>query len=309
MTKKSALLAYGLPLTVLFTSCVNLSQINTFATASVTSLQTASSNYTYAQSYQDFDCRNATGIYYYPQTAADINQAFGTTVTCNADSSKKADQILSTMNQVISAYLTALGNLSDSKAVNYNFSNLTGAIDSNSLIQSKLSITTTQWTSLGKIATTLSNDLMNAYRKKKLKDIITKTDPDFQIVLAAYIRQMQGFEKILGYDSSWLVNMYDNYFIMLFKAKTVDSLKSMRISSYEASLVYQDYLSQQTKIQSYKSMTDKFIAALQKIKDGHATLAKDVDRLNEDAVKQALNQYSTDISGLTVDFNSLKSKK
>jgi hypothetical protein len=288
-------------LLTIYTSCVDLSHINTFATASVTSLQAQSSNYSYAQSCMDFDCR--IGIYYYPTGNADLPKAFSPAAPCNCDTPKKADQALSIMNQVLSAYLTSLAKLSDSKVVNYNFTNLVNAIDSNSLVSSRLSIKSSDWSSVGKIATILSNDLMDAYRKKKLKDIIKKSDPDFQVVMAAYIKQMQQFESIiLENDLVWLDNNYSQYFID-------NVIKAKAISPYEAAQVYQDYLNERAKITSYKSMTDVFIAALQKIKDGHSTLAKELDHLSTDDVKQVLNQYSTDISSLVSDFNSLKKTK
>ena len=290
---------YALGFAVLLTSCVNLEHINSFATASVSSLQAQSSNYSYGQSCLDFDCRN--GVYYYPDTASDLYKAFYDTSSCDCDAFKKADQALAVLNQVVSAYLTGLGKLSDSKAVNYNFTGLVGAIDSNSLAKSKLSITSAQWTSVGKIATILANDMMNVYRKNRLKAIIQKADPDLQIVLAAYIKEMKRFQKIiLGDDVKWLQNKYSDFF-----QKNV-TIRAPRVSPYEAALVYQDYLNDKAKILAYSQMTDPFIAALQKVQAGHAELAKEFDHLTRDDVKQAINGYSADISSLVQDYNSFK---
>jgi hypothetical protein len=295
MNKTPAIGLYSFLLITLAASCVNLEHINTFATASVKSLNSQqSTGYSFTQSCLDFDCR--PDIYSYPATDNDLPAAFGPAPACDCDAFKKADKALNTLNGVVTAYLTGLGNLSDGKAVNYNYGDLVNAVDSNALL-SKLSISSAEWTSVGKIATIVSNDLMNAYRKKKLKDIIKKTDPAFQIVISAYIKGMQRFEKsLLQDDLLWLMDKYSTY------------LKAHRdrLSPYEAGQVYAAYLSERAKILTYKSINETFITALQKIADGHAALAKEADHLTEDTIKQLINQYSADISALLTELSTFK---
>ena len=75
-----------------------------------------------------------------------------------------ADKTLDLFNNVLTAYLTGLAYLSDNKAVNYNFDNLIKAVDVDA-IKNVLPITKSDLTSLGKLATIISNDLMDLYRK------------------------------------------------------------------------------------------------------------------------------------------------
>ena len=284
---------------LLLISCANLSQINNFATVSVKALASENSiGYSFTQSCTEFDCaiKNAMPIYYYP-TVEQLRVAFGPGPVCNCDSFKNADKTLTTMNAVLTAYLTGLANLSDSKTVNYNYSNLVSAINAN---DTKFKLSGDEVTSLGKIATVISNDLMNTYRRNKLKKIIPASDPDIQIIITAYVRGLNYFEKfILKNDQDFLTNWYSGYL------KDNDT----KLSPIEKAKIYQDYLDQKAKLLSYQSLVDNYVAALKKIQSGHAELAKDAGAFNETNAKEAINAYSADIFSLISDFNQLKSKK
>jgi len=286
---------------VLFASCVHLEHVHTYATTSIKSLEEANTNsYTFTQSCRDFDCR--PDIFYFPKTKTEIGTVFGVGApVCNCDTFKMADKALMTVNEVLTGYLAALAALSDGKAVDYNFTHLVTAIDSNSLIRSKLSITPSQWSSVGKLATLLANDLLNLYRKKKLREVIVKAEPDFHIVLDVYIEQLRGFEKrILVNDQLWLDNQYSNYLVV-----NLDPANSAKISAYEAGLVYHAYLEEKEKLHSYREMTEAFIGCLEHIRDGHASLAKG-ENLSTDDMKQLISQYSADIYSFYSLFISLK---
>ena len=287
------------PLLVLFiSSCANLEHVNTFATVSENALSSETGiGYSFTQSCEDFDCKmdQGIGLYYYPVTGDQMKVAFTDSIKCNCDAFKNADKALTTINGVLNAYLTGLANLSGSKAVNYNYGNLVTAINTTS---TKLSLSSTEVTALGNIATTVSNDLVDTYRRNKLREIIRKADPDVQITLSAYIKQMQIFrDVILKGDLRTLANWYSGYL----------AENSTKLSSYEKGKIYQDYLDQKAKIASYQTLTDSFISALQKIQTGHSALVKDADHLTETTVKEIINGYSADIFSLISQFNKLKS--
>ncbi|SHN26182.1 hypothetical protein [Mucilaginibacter sp. OK098] len=277
-------------------SCANLDHINTYATLSTKALESQNSiGYSYAQHCQDFVCSQE--LYYFPPYGK-----FQDTIPCDCEAYKLADKALNTLNSVLSGYLTGLGKLSDKKAVNYNYDNLVKAIDVDK-IKNIVPITSDQVTSLGKIATTVTNDLMDGYRKKKLKDIIKNTDPDFQILLGAYIGLMETQFTIflIGTDKSELANRYNRYFI--------EHKENQTLPSYIKAQYYQDYLVRAAKFNAYRDLTGKFIAALREIKAGHAKLALESDKLTEDTLKTAVNQYSADLYSIVQEFNKLKNSK
>jgi hypothetical protein len=297
MKTRSVYLSVALLLVVCITGCANLEHINTFATLSEKALSAETDiGYSYSQSCEEFNCKvsDSIGLYYYPVTAEQMKAAFIDTPKCNCKAFENADNALTTINSMLSAYFTGLANLSDSKAVNYNYNDLVSAINTNA---TKLSFSADEVTAFGNIATILSNDLMNTYRRNKLKVIIKKADPDIQIVLSAYIKQMQSFrDVVLKGDLQFLANWYSGYL----------TDNSGKLSPYEKGKIYQDYLDQKAKIINYQTLTTSFISSLQTIKAGHAAMVKDAGQLTAANVKEIINAYSADIFSLISQFNKLK---
>ncbi|HTE01636.1 MAG TPA: hypothetical protein VK668_20250 [Mucilaginibacter sp.] len=291
------IIVYSLSSIILIaTSCANLEHINTYATVSTKALESESAiGYSYTQHCQDFVC--VSDIYAVP-----ANGHIQDTSACDCEPYKLADKALNTLNSVLSAYLTGLGKLSDKKTVDYNYDNLVKAIDVDK-IKTVIPVTKDQITSLGKIAATITNNLMDGYRKKKLGEIIKDTNPDFQIVLDTYIALMENqfTQTLILTDKDELAVRYNRFII------TNDDKGQM--PSYIKTQIYQDYLAQAGKFKAYKNLTGKFIAALKEIKAGHAKLATEVDHLTEDGLKTAINGYSADLYAIIQEFNKIKNAK
>ncbi|WP_183565779.1 hypothetical protein [Mucilaginibacter sp. SP1R1] len=278
---------------LLCSSCANLDHISNYAAISNKALETQSSiGYSYTQHCLDFDC--AQSLYYSPAYGH-----FQDTVACNCDTYKLADKALITLNSVLAGYLTGLGKLSDKNAVNYNYDDLVKAIDVDK-IKSILPITSAQISSAGKIATVITNDLMSAYRQKKLKEIIKKTNPDFQIVIDTYISLMKNQFTVLLIDADKMeiTNRYNRYFAT-----------EQNLPAYIKTQYYQDYLGKVAKLKSYKDLTERFIAALIEIKKGHQEINDQLDNITTDSIKQLVNKYSADLYTIVQEFNTLKNAK
>src|SRR3569833_2061900 len=265
-------------------SSAYLSHINTFATVSVDALSSKNSiGYSFEQSCREFDCqlKSSAPIYYYP-TKTEMGTGFGNPPACNCDSFKNADKTLSTINAVLTAYLTGLADLSDGKAVNYNYDDLVKAINKN---DAKFGLSETEMTALGKVATIVSNDLMNTYRRNKLKAIITKADTPFQFIVTAYIRGMGYFKNtVLKNDQDFLINWYSDYLVK----------NDATLSPVEKARIFQDYKAQKAKMVAYQALVDNYIASLKTIQAGHAELAKNASSLSVASAKEAINAYSAD---------------
>ncbi|MEP6952067.1 MAG: hypothetical protein ABI863_22445 [Ginsengibacter sp.] len=291
--KRRNYLAVNLILLVSFTSCVNLQHVNKFATTSVEALARQDDiGYSFTQHCLDFECKK--DIYHIP----DVTKDFGKAAPCNCDTFKKADDALDLFNSVLTAYLTGLANLSDSKAVNYNFDNLIKAVDVDE-IAGQLKITKPEMTSLGNLATIISNDLMNLYRKRKLKEIIKKSNTDFGIVISAYRKCVNDFFKNVLLDNDLnitLPNLYSTYFIT----------NAALLSPLEKARIYEEYLARRATFETYKALTARLVFALDEIKDGHNKLNEESDHLTRNDLKQLINEYSTDIRAALGEFRKLK---
>jgi len=99
-----------------------------------------------------------------------------------------------TLNEVPYRYLAGLAALSEASH-RLQFTRLVTAIDSNSLLASKLSSRPRKWASVGKLADAAANDLLNLYRKKKAAGGSSSRPNRTPHVLDVYIQQLHGFEK------------------------------------------------------------------------------------------------------------------
>ena len=278
----------------LVTSCVNLDHINKFATVSEKILESQNEfGYSFTESCLDFDCKQE--IYFVPAF-----KDFEKEGICDCSAFKMADKALSLINGVLNAYLTGLAKLSNGKAVNYNFDNLIKAVDVDQ-IKNNIPITSNEISSVSKLATIISHDLMDTYRKRKLKIIIKRSDTDFQILITAYKKCMSTYFKniLLNNDLVFLTNRYSDY---LYKNET-------RLSPYEKGKIYEEYLTRKSTIERYKDITDKFVASLDKIGEGHAELNKESGHLTDKNIKSIINHYATDVESSTEEFNKLKKSK
>jgi hypothetical protein len=276
-----------------YTSCVNLQHVNRFATSSVDVLSHEDDiGYSFTQHCLDFKCKE---IYHIP---TNFSKDFGEEpMRCDCDTFKMADKTLVLFNNVLTAYLTGLANLSDNQAVNYNFDNLIKAVDVDQ-IKDKLQITKSDISSLGKLATIISNDLMDLYRKRKLKDIIKKSNSAFDTVISAYRKCMNNYYKniVLEGDYRNLSNLYTQYF------KNNETL----LSPIEKARIYEEYLTRRETFARYKGLSERFISALDEIKDGHNKLNEEADHLTRKDLKELVSKYATDIDSFMSEFNKLK---
>ena len=55
-----------------------------------------------------------------------------------------------------------------------------------------------------------------------------------------------------------------------------------------------------------KELTEKFISALDKIKDAHNKLNEESNHLTAKDLKELISQYATDIDSILGEFNKLK---
>lgn len=277
---------------VSITSCVNLQHVNTFATSSAKSLaNNVNIGYSFTQHCYDFECTSE--IYHVPKSTAE----YTVIAPCNkCDIYKKADKALNVFNNVLAAYLTGLAQLSDKKAVNFDLSDLVKAINAGI---KPLSITPAEITSAGKIGSSIGADLLNFYRKKQLKKIITNSSQDFDVVITAYIRCMDTNFKDILLESDLnilLPNLYSSYY----------QLNNKLLSPYENSIVYEQYLNKRKTFEQYKTLTEKYVEALKKIKDGYDNLSSHLGDLSKDDIKDSLFKYAIEIQEIVTDFNVIK---
>ncbi|MEP7141251.1 MAG: hypothetical protein ABI707_00210 [Ferruginibacter sp.] len=140
---------------------------------------------------------------------------------------------------------------------------------------------------------------MDLYRKRKLKEIIKKSNPDFEIVITTYRRSMNDFFKdiLLKNDhDTKLPNLYSDYF------KTNEAL----LSPLEKARIYEEYMVKRATFEKYAVLSGKFIAALDTIKLAHNELNKKSDSLTNKDFRELNIRYATDMEAILSEFKKLK---
>jgi hypothetical protein len=271
-------------------ACINLDHIYTFASESESILQSQSDiGYSFYQSCLEFDCLAE------PPTLD--NKLKLPEKECNCDTFLMADKTILIFNKIISGYLGTMANLSDEKKVNYNYADLSKSIDAEA-IRGKLNITSDQINAASKLATDITNKLLDAYRKKKLHEVITSVNEDFQKVMGAYIICIRDFlrDQIIENSQDRLKNNYSTYL----------KINNSLLSAEGKEKVLKEYLSKKSALEKSKKLATKYIESLQAIKAGHQTIFEEASHLDEQAVINMVLKSATNIKTLKEEFQNIK---
>ena len=271
-------------------ACVNLDHIYSFASESESILLSESDiGYSFYQSCLEFDCIAE-------QPTLD-NTLKLPDKECNCDTFLMADKTILIFNKIISGYLSTMANLSNEKRVDYNYADLSKSIDAEA-IRGKLNITSDQINAASKLATDITNKLLDAYRKKKLHEVITSVNDDFQKVMDAYIICIRDFlrDQIIENSLDRLKNNYSTYL----------KINNRLLSAEGKEKVLNDYLTKKSNLEKSKKLATKYIESLQAIKAGHQTIYEESSHLDEQAVINMILKSATNIKTLKEEFQNIK---
>lgn len=159
---------------LVLTGCTSLKEVNKFASTSATSLSDVNAvRYTFTD-YCQHDCELRQ------MRSGEIDTLY----SCNCTaSSTKADEAIKKIHTTVTAYLQAIVQLSDNKSFSYDVSNLTASLQQNPLLH----LSDEQVSTYNKAGNFIATASTAFYRKKKLKEYISRADSVFQNLTETFI--------------------------------------------------------------------------------------------------------------------------
>jgi hypothetical protein len=214
----------------------------------------------------------------------------------DADKRERETQMhdLAAAQKVIAEYMSALGDMAadDLPSADKEIESLRTAT-----VATFPKLDATAAKSVSEIATIITNAVLNHWRKKKVKEIIKKTNQPLQNVISGMNKIADAMSLSLDVNDTATDQFFNNPF---FGVPTGASLNANQKRFVD--IVKSDYLKEQQGHQRLKTYKD----ALEKISNGHNYLTANLDKLNDDLVKKELNQYAKDLRSAYKAFTELK---
>lgn len=274
------LLSVSLAAIVLFTACADLKSIRSFADTSADSAGYTSLSGDYLKSIE------REKLYQPESQHAHLE---------NIIQMRKAQQpALLGLHKGISEYMSALGALASDETVSYDKSldSLAGDIKKTKIIKDNEA---DAFISLTKFISKAATDL---YRQKKLKQLISESNNDFQLVIAA----MSG---IVGTD---LVSSLANESVAVDKYyKNIVTIAANAPPQQAAvELVNDKWKERQNELEAKKQACTLYAKTLEKIGKGHQLLFDNKDKLPSKQLLDSIKSYGKEVSAIYKQIKELK---
>lgn len=268
-------------LTLGFSSCVNLKNVNDFSSSSLKSIK----------NFEALDCS-------FKQICLDncqdekINALLLNQTACDCKTNEKADSITFLIYTAVKGYLDGLTNLSNNNFINYKIDPLTKALTKSDFAAIK--IEKSQVEAYSNISNLLLNAFTNKYRKHKIKEFVKAGNGPLQVLISFLDFNLSA--NLAGKLNVQKQGIKDNYF---------ELTKDQTLSSFEKRKAVEEYYQRSDKIEAKCTALTTYAKALKKIAVGHQTLADNIDRMNIYEIKEQLTQDASDIQDIISEFNKL----
>jgi hypothetical protein len=264
-------------------SCVNLSPIYKFSTATTTALDHYADIGFSATGYcREIICLDPSS--YQDGTLRKVEK-------CDCHDFATADLTIRTINQVLSGYWESVGNLAGGTNPSVSYGSL--AMSVNALAENqKLGVTAADVSATRDIVTQLSSEALSAWRRKKIEQIIERSHSAHNVVVEAQKRNIAALQKILRDERLEIQATYD---AMAAKAPQgeVKFLLHTAQSAKDSALLRQDRL------------LTNYALALGKIAKGEENLYETRQQLSGADFIRALLATTVQITELIKEFREL----
>lgn len=270
-------------LCVLSSSCVNLSKVNYYSTASLESVRKFEQlDYGFARA-----CADKCEI-----DQLEKKQLVQEVCSCNRE--LEADSGSLVIYAALKGYFEGLKNLSDNQLTNYKLDTLAKVLKEGSF--GDLVIKKETVDSFHKIASILAHSVTDNYRKSKLTKYIEDANLPIKILLnSLQISLRSNLSGKLEVKRERLKSYYS------------DLILNQTISAYERKQIIQEYSRLVLEIKKKENEISIFSDVLQKIAIGHQKLFDNRHKLNGNEFRMELAENASNINDLIVEFNKLKS--
>lgn len=273
-----------LALFVFLTSCVSLKQVNELSESSLSGVKK------YEILDLDFEKACCERCKIDKLEKLEINFE-----DCDCSASVKADSVTLIIYNTVKNYFDGLSKLSNNELTSYKTDDLTTALTTNDL--GGINIDKDQTESFFKINKILLKSVTDGYRKKKLVVYIQEAQDPLIILLDAL--NMNSNENLIGKVKVLRGKLKSYYF---------DIVKNDSISEFDKQNALKEYYQQLETIKLWENEIVSYSKVINKIKEGHTDLVKNIKNIKEDEIKVLLSQYVTEIESIKSEFNKLKSK-
>ncbi len=275
-----ALLLLLMPAMIFLAGCVNLKHVHEFSDSAYKGLN----------KYEDLGSSFTQNCF----TRCDLTQLkeHDITLACDCTAAEEADKVTTQVFNTLKGYFKGLANLSENDLTEYKTDDLVKAIKESDLAK----IDDEEVKSYTKIANKVANAFTNAYRKKKIRDYITESDPDLQILLKALSNNLANLAIQLDTQKE------------RYKSVLNDILIDKTVNAFEVNAAIAGYQTAVREIDKKKKEITSLTKAIGKIAEGHQVLAEHVTEMKQKEMKEALFKSACEIDEVISSFNQLKTK-
>jgi hypothetical protein len=262
-----------------FFNCVNLQHVNNFSSSALESVK----------KFEEID-------YGFKQHCLDncydlkINDLSFNIKECDCQTNEKADSITLIIYQAVKGYFGGLTNLSNNKLTDYKINALSKSLAEIDL--NAVKIDKSQVEAYSAISGILLRSITDKYRQHKIKEYLKAGNEPLKVLLS-----------FMDFNLSSNLSGKLNVQKQVIKGDYFDLTKDLTLSTWEKRKVVEAYYSRLGTIESKQKELLTYSKSLRKIAAGHQKLTDNLDRINEDEIKEQLTQYTSDIQDLISEFN------
>ena len=282
-------------------SCADLQHVNSFSNTAVKTIK----------SYDDIGYNFTTSYYNYTQgqnayqlpgniDRNSIGLPTPLVVANEPQTANNADKAINFYITSIASYFEGLAELSDKDLVNYNFDELSNNLKADQNLKTKLGINSDDQIDAGaKIATVFTNELMGAYRERKIRRVMIDYDSAVGKSIQTLIDILTNAILPSIRNDGGLVDV--KYQLILKNPKVELSTKAELVNSYNEEKI---------KLDKFRTQIEDLIKALASIKDEHsktAILLRD-RKLTAKDVRDLINQHGAEVYQLYTSIKNLTTK-
>lgn len=269
---------------VFLNSCVSLKEVHEFSDSSLSGVKN------YENLTLDFEtvCSEHCRIDKLQELDLDFED-------CDCSESSDADSVTLILYNTVKNYFDGLSKLSDNELTSYKTDELTTALTENDF--GDIKIDKSQVESYSKISKILLKAFTDEYRKKKIAIYVQDAQDPLMILLDALNTNLS--KNLVGKVKTFKGKLKSYYF---------DIKNDNSISDIDKRNSLKEYSQQLQTIELWEKEIKSYSKAINKIKEGHTDLAKNIKNIKEDEVRALLSQYATDIESIKSEINKLKNK-
>lgn len=263
-------------------SCVNLKHVAEFSETSIESIEKFKTlSYSFAKNCTD-ECL---------QKSIATLKIHNQTCVCTAD--KKADSITALIYNTTRGYFYGLTDISKNQLTNYNTDELTQTLATGEF--GSLSLKEADVKAYSSISTIILRAFTDGYRRKKIKEYVTRANEPLQTLLHFLDLNLSG--NLIGKLEVQKSSIKSFYF---------DMIANTDLSVFERTKFTEDYFEKIAALTAKQEELAIYSEVLKTIADGHNALNKNINKLTEDAIKGQLAIHGTQLKNLAHSFNNNK---